>query len=849
MAEKPNLYPFTTTIRSLINEEITAVGGDITLPDAAVIVGVAEKGPKYTPVDLATLNKPIEEVFGQAIGGERSLVRAFTQLRDLLPDTTNIRLMRVGKTSRPSISVYEAEEGVGVFAPNPDPNNGAKHVSLKVIGPDDTVAGRVQITITGNGIDPATGLTDPAFPSEITVSNATTGAQILRRTLDMSGATPGALKSVGEIVDAMTSHPEGYFNQDIAIANGTPDNFLGYAFTELISDEKSITVVASGDNVRLIYDAPAELSGGGADKIAAIAEVYSNKEVTEQIDALGQVDLDYIPAKEAGGGPTISQFKLIVRDDILENASIADSGKDSTILKAASIDGNWVKSTAISDRVIRLRPAGAGSYVTLVLGTDYTVDGVVAGKINFKSTSAYFNGSNGRMPFLNPGDLIVADYKYEAAFTEAKLRSNLERGNAYSYFVIGGQIIFGAAPSRDMQITYTSRISYALGSEVILGAIVKGQAGYEAIPDDSIVFFPGALDTLEAGDVVNVAFNKFPELPAPTGYIFSDLTTQKEGMTNGTDGTTQDIRSYKKEVENALKLTESYPARWIIVADAYLDDSIQDYNPDTGLLEQRNAGWQNIIEDACAYKSEYTGECQWYLPIRQPQSGDPISAKNWLQRATVVSASDKLRAANIMQTVADYHGVIVAGSCTLDGTISTAINPAYVLLAMKIIDKNNATQSESFINRPVPFGVRPVEGFQLVSMQDKNDIARTRLAGFGYYQGAYVLLDDPTAARPGSNLDRQNTVDNVFDALRDIREAAAPFIGKRITDANMQVMKNNIQKALEGYINEPKKFITFQIEVKVLPGERLKGTARIIFKVVDAVTLRNIIIETSVEKG
>ena len=45
------------------------------------------------------------------------------------------------------------------------------------------------------------------------------------------------------------------------------------------------------------------------------------------------------------------------------------------------------------------------------------------------------------------------------------------------------------------------------------------------------------------------------------------------------------------------------------------------------------------------------------------------------------------------------------------------------------------------------------------------------------------------------------------------------------------------------------KFITFDIDVKVIPSERLKGTARIVFKVVDAVTLRNIIIETSVEKG
>lgn len=818
-----NLYPYTTTIRSIIEEQIDNVGEANLLQDATVIMGVANKGPKYAPTRPEGVD--LTNQFGAELGGERSLVAEWRRLRGMVTDPSAVRLVRVGKTTRPTLELYEFATGIGVHAPSYDPNTGLKTLSLGFVGPDDQVAGTVKCEIIGNGYDADVSGTVAGCPSKIIVTNAITNQIVYQRLLDPYGLVAGARKNVKEVIDDLLLLDE--FNP----ANIGQPGWLGVVYTQTLPESRTLTAEASGAFVATVYDAKTKLSGGGANFISTVKEVYSQKAVTETIDALGTVELNYLPVKDTIlGNPTITSFKFIVSNENIEpKVGAAKVGQMTTSFKSAVLDQYWYKPDGIITPALRLV---RGNVTTnLVLTTDYTID--VDGNVAFTVGGELAGG-------YQLGDEIYADYKYTVSMEEAKLRSDLRKNDPYNYFVFGRQIIFGDVPARDMLIAYTSRIDYTVGSDVVIGRDVN--TGLE----DQVLFLPSALTTLEVGDVVTFVFESFPELPAPTGYTFTDNTVQKEGMSNGDDGTNMSLREYKKEIEKVLALTESFPAREIYVAGAYLDDVVDDFNPETGLLEKRNIAWHTLLENTARYKSEYVGESQYTIAIRPPAAGDSVTMQKWFEKAVFASANDVNRAANIMATITDYHGRFVAGSAVLGVEI---INPALAVLAMKINDRNALSRRDSFINAPLPFGVNPIPGYNIVSMAQKNELSRMRYMAMGFDDDVYVTIDHPTGARPGSNMQYQNTVENVFDALRIVRRVMKGFIGKRMTDDNLRIAKNNVMSALGGFLIEPKRFLAIDATIQAKPGERLKGNTQVLMSFVDAVTLRNVEIITRVSKG
>ena len=818
-----NLYPYTTTIRSIIEEQIDNVGEANILQDATVIMGVANKGPKYAATLPAGVD--ITSQFGDEVGGERSLVAAWRQFRGMVTDPSSVRLVRVGKTTRPTLELYEFATGLGVHAPHYDVLDGTKTLALGFIGPEDQVAGTVKVEIVGDGYSADTSGVVAGCPSKIIVSNALTNQVLYQRAIDPYGLVTGARKSVKEVIDDLLLLDE--FNP----ANVGQPGWLGVVYTQTIPEERTLTAENSGSFVKTVYDAKTQLSGGGANFIATVSSVYSEKAVTETIDALGTVELDFLPVKDTvSNNPTISEFKFIVRNENVEpKVGVAKVGQMATSFRSAVLDQYWVKVSGIISPVVRLVRGNVTT--TLTLTTDYTID--VDGNINFTGGGVLAAGFQ-----LN--DEIYADYKYEIAMEESKVRSNLRKNDPYNYFVIGRQIIFGAAPARDMEIAYTSRIDYTVGSDVVIGRDTNTGK------DDQIIFFPSALATLDAGDVVTFVFETFPELPAPTGYTFTDNTVQKEGMTNGDDGTNMSLREYKKEIEKVLQLTEAFPAREIFVAGAYLDDTVQDFNPETGLLESRNIGWHTLLESNSRYKSEYVGEVQYTIPIRPPVAGDSITMKSWFDRAVFTSANDVNRAANIMSTIADYHGRFPAGSAVLGVEI---INPGLAALATIINNRNAQSRLDSLIGASLPVGVNPIPGYDIVSMAQKNELSRMRYMAMGFDDNRYVLIDHPSGAREGSNLQWQNTVENVFDALRIVRRVMKGFIGKRMTEDNLRIAKNQVLSSLGGFLVEPKRFLAIDATIQAKPGERLKGTSQVLMSFIDAVTMRNVEITTRVTKG
>ena len=828
-------YPNYNGIFSTLHDNIERPEETNAGADSILIVGTAKSGPmnRHITVDDNT----VESIFGNSDGMtpaelERSAIKGFYEVRSSQTGTSNIAIMRVGNSRRGKLDLYENRVYVSGDLSYTDVNSnytkslivealqdGNQEFTLEIKGDSvgEPISARIKMPyVNSDGVDD---IADVVYA------------------LDVKGQIEGAFYKPSQIAAAINSDP--IFSQKV---------FAGVPLLTYVDDITAVqdSLLPSGI-VQKTYDIDSSVKSYG-DKLYSLDKVYSYKEITDTIDAgISTYTASQLPDKKADNSvPTITKAYTIKTNEIdVQNVSISQVGGNSTTLKC-SVDPGW-DHTIPGDSILELsmQIVRGGVTTQMVSGTDYTLNDLT-GEVTFDT--AVGKAVEGGFQI---GDTISSSYKYKTSLTEAKNKSDLIIGNKYSYFIIGQDIIFGAATTNSIEVTFNSIVEYEVGVDVVIGNPSDTSVdGYK----DGIFTFVNASHMPVIGDVIKVNFSYEPELPAYSGYVFPDsVTVQLSALSGGSDGTSMSLYDYKQVIENAFSESENYPARFIVIQGAYFDDTVSGYNAETGLPENQNIDWHTLLKNVTDRKSNFVSECEAIIthkPLINPES--PSAYNNWLKTMTEVSITNPLRAANIAKTMTDFRLSIPVGEVNGSGLPGKGVYPLYtpnVLVAMK----SELPIGETLTHNQLPGNIIGMR-YIIKSSKDIDALNGMRYTTLGIEVenvldqtlSTVKIMDAPTMATPGSQFDRQSTYRSIVEGLKVIRKTLKPFIGKILDDALLLTINHRLNIALQVLVPDVLK--AYLIDVKATRNQMLAGTTAITFHGITGSELRRFSVDTTASK-
>lgn len=794
-----DIYGSVNGVRNqIVNEPLATPLRDDTR-DAIFIFGTAADGPLYTPIKPDPNN--IENDLGQFVlnqYSDRNLIKAYYEALSAgaTDPNFNVRLIRVGNTGNASLSLYEnLATGSGDLSPTDK--------SLSVLlrfdqsGTDGNSASAV---VTGSG----------SYPTALTINLPDGVSKSFY--MDVTGATAGYIKDTGELIAAVMA------DEDI-IASGL------VATTELLEADYTF-----------VYDGSPEvdiLSGTESygNNLIDIPYAYSETERTDTtISGVSTSVLTDAPNKDENPATTtIDEFKAVKLAEVaLAAAAVSDVGGNTFNLDCIT-DTYWLSgASSITDLVVTLTRSGV-DYVLTAQSTADTSTGIVTITLSGTFAAGYVIG-----------DKITVDYKYVLGYAEANVRSDLVTGTQSSYFVSGDTITFGASQPYAVDITYQGIKEYLWGSDIVL-----------VDEDESIIRFNKPDNRPTLGDTVVLTLQYLPELPAPTSETLSDATTQVSGFSGGSDGQSMTTKEYKAEVEKAFKLTFGYPCAAIVVAGAYIDDTLTGYNSETGLKETQNAGWQTVLAAHVLEKTQFVNEAKGYIGLKPLVARDPESIDDYIESLITVSSTDSLRPANIV-TLLDSYPLIVLANDFIVAVPKVVSDSVYVTsptiiyaVARQLQDKT--TSPIALINK-MPDSVRGLS-INSVGWYKLKQINTMRYTFFhrDITGGTFNIIpaDAPTMAAAGSSLDRQYVLDAVWICLRDLRSALQSFIGKKNDQRTRTVMENVAKSILKE--KTPHLITAFDVRVYTDGRDKIDGNTKIKYVLKTSREIRTISEETRIK--
>lgn len=793
-----DIYGAVNGVRNdIINEPLSTPLRDDT-SQSIFIFGTAADGPLHVPT--RPVDGDVESQFGTFSlnqYSDRSLLKAYYE--SLAAGGTdpnfNVRLIRVGNVSKAGIDLYEHRAyGSGDYSPT------GKSLSVRLeFDTPGTLGNTATAYITGSG----------GLPTALTIGLPSGTEKTFY--IDATGTTNGYIQNVSDLIEAVMS------DTDLVSAGLVATTTLLEADYEFTYAEPSVDIVSD-----------AGTSYGN--NLVEIVTAYSESDNAETIPAGSSTYVfDVVLAKDTDDAtPTVDSFFVVKTNEVAKTAALADVGYNTFTLSAAS-DPFWLTGpstfTGLTVSLVR-------SGVTYSLTAQCTVD-TSTGIVTIAKSGDFAAGY-----VLN--DQIKVTYKYEVGYTEANVRSDLVSGNRGSYFVSGDTITFGAAQQFDVEASFKGIREFIWGSDIIL-----------VDAETSSIRFNNPLNLPDVGDTVVLSIRYLPELPAPTGTTLSDLTTQVSGFSGGSDAQSMSLTEYKKAVQTALDRTFGYPCATIIIAGAYLNDTVTGYNSETGLKETVNVGWHTVLSDYVIRKSKYVNECKAILSTKPMTTIDSESIESYIDSLITVSATDTLRPANIISNIDSYpliitaNDFIVAVPKVVNDSVYTTAPSAIYAVSRQITSKE--TSPIAYVNK-MPDVVRgltvPAIGWD--KLQQINTMRYTFFHR-DITSGTQSILpaDAPTLAVTGSSLDRQYVLDVVYLCLRSVRQAMQAFIGQKNDDRTRTVMENVAKSVLKEL--SPTYITAYDVKVSADVRDKIDGNTKLKLLIKTAREIRTISEETRIK--
>jgi len=812
-------YPYLNNTTSYIIDEDVEVPPVPPNPNSIILLGTAEKGPLYKPIRMDDTN--LSATFGDYVDdgyGDLMLIKGYKEIRSMFPGAY-IYGVRIGNATRASLDLYEAQVYTSGDLTATD-TTVALNVQSKTDGENDT-----EIIITGDESGHPTSM-DVELPNGVT----------LNYQLDMFGAVPGAYYKVSDLADAL-NNDTNFATYNVATA------------TQLV-DQVDITITESSTvsgEIETTYDIESAAGKSYGDKMIDVVEAYNASVVTDStsIEA-GDTSstLTYSPNKDSDPNTeTISVLSTIKTNEEVISAAAGDIGTLSLTLDCAA-DSHWDKTdTTYNITDLTLTLSRSGTAYTLVEGTDYSIvktTGVITlltgASSKFKAAGAYGTG-------VRLGDKVYADYKYKTIYVEANVRSDLQTGNRYSYFIYGSQIIFGAAQLYALEARYSANNPYVLGVDMIISDA-----------DDAIIRFVNPDNYPSIGDTVRITVAFEAELPATTGTLITTTIVQQSQLTGGSTGRRLIGDTLYNELEKGYQGAENIPGRYIIPLGVYLDNTKSDVDYETGLPTTVNAGYLDQLSRYAKRKSRYVSECFGIIcpqAIAASDINSPTLAEQntWYASLTTVSATDTTRPANVLASFDDYHIVVPVGDAVFQINGIKSGRP-YVgqFAAIHAAIMQNMNRDTAIVNMNIAPG--PIQRFiyPVMSNEKINRINQYRYTLYtqSSVDGAYTIVDSPTLARAASKFDRQFVTQTVFDIIQTARQVAKPFFGQPGFDS----VRKSLEQSITNSVNElyfPNRVSGFKCEVFATTADKLSGKTQVLLQIVTSKEIRKIAFTTQLE--
>jgi len=526
---------------------------------------------------------------------------------------------------------------------------------------------------------------------------------------------------------------------------------------------------------------------------------------------------------------------------ITVSAGLTNSYAAATPTNVTRAAANTTLSAAASSGDTSIDVADATGFVG---GAEITISETVAGDWHW-NTNDITTGQIELTSGAQLGDIYFIDYRYKTLYIEANLRSELQIGNRFSYFVYGSKILFGAAQLYPLELTYQTRHTYTPGVDIMISDAKGGKVKF-INPDN----YP------EEGSVVSLLIRFQPELPAVTGTVI-DATqgiVQASQLTNGNDGRRLVGMALYNELEKGYIGQENIPARYVVPLGVHIDDVVDSIDYETGLPTVVSAGFLEQLSKYVSRKSRYVSEAFGIIspkPINAADINNPTLEEivTWYDRLVNVSPTDPTRPANIVSSFDDYHIIIPVGDAVFvvngikNGRPYIGQFAAIHAGLMQNKDPKTAMVMYTINTGPIQRLIYPIMNNEWIN---RINGMRYTLYTQSMVDGTYLISDAPTLARAESKFDRQFVVQTVFDIIQTVRTIARPFFGRANDDKTRKSLEIAIDEKVKS-VYAPDRIQGFAVTVHASDTDKISGKTQVSLHITTSKEIRNIAIVTQLD--
>ena len=817
-------------VEGLINNEILSVPPTTNTFNSTLVLGTSAQGKNQalTKVTFADM----EDQFGPGdnVGDfDTSLSHAVFAILASTADTNkDMYVYKVGDAAKASATFYEVQTSTtGDTSFSFIDGNPVESITFEGVE-ESSIANDVIIQVNGDsaGLPYSVIITLPTLFDNYTATFF----------VDPYGTGTGS-NNVLELADAIN-------------ADTTINQVLQASITPLRIENHAVTMDYTDANPKFDVE-PIAINESWGDKLLNIESIKEDMPAHVETSTSGGSSrlVTYAPDKDSDEGTvTIDTFRRLS----VETAATGDSSnlteEDFVYNLGLNIPNENFTNLLVDievNSVTHITAAGTETVIPLFStgSADVPEDGTYGINSATPGTDPFLLYVNlATAQAMQPNDRIIIDYKYTYIATEANLRSELVLGDKNSYFVAGNEVVFGSSPG-NIEMTYDAVKTFAPSDYNIIDAT------------EIEIEFIGTNRPISPADNVSMTFTYLPELPAPSDTVINDSTpapyvTQVSGLSSGTAGNLISKKRYKELVEEAFENLLLTPFRRIMVAGAFLNDTVDDIDYETGLPGTFDLGWGAMLSQKLDLKSRISGECTTVLGVK-PIGNDLISQgvigyNQWIEELTI-NTTDALSPAAIINGLDSmYIDVALGAMMVQNGNIlnsqSYLENPAYVLCGMQL----DSSLEQSIIAQTVPPFVKSL----LYGFPSGYTIGKLNLMRYTSFvldvTNTIVIADAPTCDGIGKQFNRQLVRDTVFTATRLARTIASEFVGKRRNTQMLGIMQNKVNKTVNGAMT-PKYLSSFNAEVVPVAGGHISGATKLRLFMGTSVEIRNVYLETSVK--
>lgn len=800
-------------VESNILNELLEIPTPNNTRNATLVIGTARKGrnsvlTKVTKRDANTL-------FGNVPTGSDFETNISHAVNAILSSTANqdkeIYAYKIGNAKKARLDLYENQVFVSGDNSYSFDEDGNPIIALSFEARQESEEDNITSAIvTGD---------NSGLPTSLTVSFPNGATNVIARfALDPYSSKPNTIGNVRDLVTRINQ------NTDIS-------EKYNVTYNTLRKTNLSASVQTEVGGRTFIDVSPVGLAESWGDKLEAIERVTQIVNQTDTIPLGSAIaKLTYRPDKDTDENTvTIQTFTRVVKNELIKlvtTSGVTNLSEQLNLSESPSYAWNGIDLSVIISEVRRRR----GAEVLILDPSDYSF---AAGLLT------------ATIPPSSPNDRFEIDYEYIANLEEANVRSELVLGSDNSYFVFGDRIVFGAAPSFITKVTYQA-IKEFQGNDL---NIVSRQ--------NITIDFIDSSNAPADGDTVYLTFTYLPELPAITGSSILDntstpYTVQRPNLGGGTAGSLITKQDYKAFVEEALDETMLVPFRRVIVAGAFLDDTVEGIDEETGLPGTVALNWGDLLFRKLDFKSRVAQECHTVIGVKPI---DPVLLSkgekgiNEWSRYLLDDLDNAHSAASMISSLDDYHidvalGVaLVSDSSILNGT-SYVENPAYIITGMQL---DNSLE-QSLIRAQVPPFVKDL----LVRFPSGTIVGRLNSARYTTLavnpRGEFRIMDAPAATDQRRNVARQLVRDTVFATLIIARDIAESFIGLRRDQTHLNLMKDKVNRGvIDSMIKNARLLTFFSAEIIPVLGGHITGDTKMRILIETAREISRIELETTVK--